>query len=354
MKNTIQNYILRGKLLRSYYLSRPETEVGMGPKNRIIVALAANYGNLGDVAITFAQKQFLQKLFPDYQVHEFVISETFTGMKSLKSYITEDDIITIVGGGNMGDLYDDIEFCRQFVVRNFPNNKIIIFPQTIEFSDTSEGKRALKRAARIYNAHKDLTLFVREKYSLEKYGKLFKRMTLVPDIVMSMDVPEPKENQRTGVTICFRNDKENGIADDVKEQLSSLLKKEYQVQFKDTHVGNLSDLNQLYRKLQELMTIFQQSRVVVTDRLHGMILSYVTHTPCVVLCGGSKKIAGCYEWIAQSNYIQLIDSEISKDNLEETMREVREMYMLDSSMKKQANLESGFQKLQRIIAEGKS
>ena len=48
-------------------------------------------------------------------------------LKSLKGSINSEDIITIVGGGNIGDMYDDIEYCRQFIIKQFPNNKIVIF-----------------------------------------------------------------------------------------------------------------------------------------------------------------------------------------------------------------------------------
>lgn len=141
----------------------------MGQKSRIIVALVADYGNLGDVAITFAQKQFLEELFPGREVILFPISGTFSKMKELKCQVRDDDIVTIVGGGNMGDLYDDIEFCRQFVIQRFKKKPIILFPQTIDYSDTADGRRMLRKAVRSYGKHRNLTVFVREEISYQKY-----------------------------------------------------------------------------------------------------------------------------------------------------------------------------------------
>src|SRR5690606_16062705 len=102
-------------------------------RRRAFIFLAADYGNLGDVAITFAQEKFLREA-ADMQVVEIPISKSMEGLWYVKRNIKKEDIITIVGGGNMGDLYDQIEFIRQLVIKFFPNNKIVSFPQTIDFS----------------------------------------------------------------------------------------------------------------------------------------------------------------------------------------------------------------------------
>lgn len=343
--------ILRLKLLATYFFSKKEKMPQFDTSNKkIVIALAANYGNLGDVAITYAQKQFLEKNFPEYDVIEFEISKTFTGMKSLKAYIHQDDIITIVGGGNLGDLYDDIEFARQFIIFNFPQNKIVIFPQTITFSKTLLGRIRLSWARILYNAHKDLTIFVREIFSYEEYSPFFRRIEKVPDIVMSMDYPEPAGLNRDGITICFRDDKENGVNVHVKNRLVSEIKKHYSVRLQDTHVGIQSDLQKLYADLQNLIAIFQNSRVVVTDRLHGMILSYITHTPCVVLCGGNKKILGCYQWIEKSNYIQLIESDVYFEDIEKILKKIEALYNMKIDEKRSVNLEDKFDKIQKEIS----
>lgn len=343
--------ILKLKLLATYFFSRKKKMPQFAISNKkIVIALAANYGNLGDVAITYAQKQFLKKNFPEYDVIEFEISKTFTWMKSLKPYIHQDDIITIVGGGNLGDLYDDIEFARQFIIFNFPKNKIVIFPQTITFSKTLLGHIRLLWAKILYNAHKDLTIFVRESFSYEEYYTHFKRIEKAPDIVMSMDYAEPVGLKRDGITICFRDDKENGVNIHVKNRLVSEIKKRYSVRIQDTHVGIQNDLQKLYADLQNLITIFQKSRVVVTDRLHGMILSYITHTPCVALCGGNKKILGCYQWIEKSNYIQLIESDIDFRNMEEVLQKIKVLYNMKANEKRCANLKDKFDEIPKIIS----
>lgn len=89
-------------------------------------------------------------------------------MKSLKSIIDPNDIITIVGGGNTGDMYDDIEFCRQFIIKQFPNNKIVCFPQTIDFSETSiGGKKSIRKGSEsVRKTQKFITISKKKNLSI--------------------------------------------------------------------------------------------------------------------------------------------------------------------------------------------
>lgn len=344
--------LLRLKLLTTYLFSKYEDMSTIKKeKKKIIIALAANYGNLGDVAITLAQKQYLTQKFPDYEVLEFRITDTFIKMKSLKAKVTPKDIITIVGGGNMGDMYDDIEFARQFVIKNFPKNKIIVFPQTISFANSFIGKIRLLWAKRIYNRHKDLHIFVREKFSYEKYKKMFNgRITLVPDIVMSMKRPENLRVERSGVVLCFRKDKEASMDPAYKTELITNIENEFATKIKDTHVGNSQDLNQLYCELDKLIEEFQQASVVVTDRLHGMILSYISHTPCIAFWGDNYKILGCWKWIEKSNYIHLIDKE-KKPSIEEVISCIEELSRFNAERKQMVNLEKYFHKIYEALIQ---
>ena len=108
------------------YISRNDIYKDYKKKDKkIVLALAADYGNLGDVAITYAQRKFLEKKFPNYEVIEIPISETYKNMKSLKRVIGKDDVITIIGGGNFGNLYQEIEDMRQAFIKTFKKNTVV-------------------------------------------------------------------------------------------------------------------------------------------------------------------------------------------------------------------------------------
>jgi len=206
---------------------------------RIFIFLAADYGNLGDVAITYAQHKFLSQTFPEYQVTEIPISATIEGVVFVKRVINKDDMITTVGGGNMGDMYPQIEFSRQLVMEFFPGHKMISFPQTIDFEDTPHGQKMLKKAISRYAKHNDLTLIAREEVSFATYKKHFgqHKILLLPDIVMTLDKTEPKY-ERKGVTVCLRDDKEKKMTAAQRQELLGLLKAEFgELTLGDTHIG---------------------------------------------------------------------------------------------------------------------
>lgn len=300
------------KINLKYLLSpriRGEYQQYLG-KKKVIVTMGADYGNLGDIAITYAQKEYLKNKYPDYEVIELPISKTFTHLKALKKVCSSEDIITTIGGGNMGDLYDDLEYSRQFIIKNFPKNKIISFPQTIDFSETKEGKKKLKRAIKVYSHHKNLTIVAREKVSYERMKKVYSKNNVVlsPDIVMSLNMIEP-QFEREGITICLRNDKEKLIDSKSQSELISKLENTYSnVQYYDTHIGiNHVEDPQREEELLNIWTAFKKSKVVITDRLHGMIFCYITKTPCVVLPNNNHKVKGCFEWIKDCGYIELCE-----------------------------------------------
>ena len=287
---------------------------------KIIIALAANYGNLGDIAITYAQKNFLEKNFPNYKIIEVPIDKTYENMKSLKKIISKDDIITIIGGGNFGDIYLDIERARQFFIKKFPKNKIICFPQTIDFSQDKKGKRELAKAIKIYGKNKKLVLFARESKSFDFMRAKFKDndVYLVPDIVLSLNEQYPKENKEY-FTICFKDDKENKINNSKKYEVKEMLKKYHkgEVIEKDTHVGNVK-IEQENRKkyLHDIWTSFKKSKIVLTDRLHGMIFCVITGTPCIAFPNSNGKIKSTYEtWLKDVPYIKMLKEDFQIEEL---------------------------------------
>lgn len=272
--------------------------------------LAADYGNLGDVAITYAQTRFIQE-HSDYNVVEIPISRTLEGYWFVKRNIKSGDIITLVGGGNMGNQYEQIEVIRQIIVSGFRKNKIISFPQTFDFSADKQGLSALNKAANIYNNHKNCTLIAREKVSYNLIKQHFPKCNalLSPDIVMSLDENE-KVGVRNGAVFCMRNDAEKKISDADSQKLREIVSGYFNTVLDyDTHIGK-NKLNQEERnaELKKIWNAFRDANLVITDRLHGMIFCYITSTPCIVINNNNHKITGCYKWISDKSNIVLFEN----------------------------------------------
>ena len=128
---------------------------------KLIVMGIPHHGNIGDNAIAVAEEEILYKYFgQEYKI--YYMQEKFLDVcaNRVKKFINDEDIVLLHGGGNIGDTYERPEKGRREVIKIFPNNKIIIFPQTAYFSDTEEGRKELEISKQIYNNHKNLNLYV--------------------------------------------------------------------------------------------------------------------------------------------------------------------------------------------------
>lgn len=319
-------------------------------KTKIVVALAADYGNLGDVAITYAQTNFLKKIFRDVEVIDFPISETFTEIKSLKKIINPDDIITIVGGGNTGDMYDDIEFCRQFVIQQFPNNRIVCFPQTIDFSETNAGQKALDRSRRIYGNHNRLSLSAREERSYNTFSQFFtkNKVVMAPDIVLSLDESKPSV-KREGITLVLRADNEKNMSKDAQQELINVVSANYTVRFNDTHINrSRMTVDERKAELNCIWNIFRKSEIVITDRLHGMIFCAITNTPCIAIDNSNKKVSGVYNaWLKDISTIKVIE----KLNADEVMKTIENLLTKYNNNNSNYISRNNFKGLIRLLKE---
>ena len=269
--------------------------------------LAADYGNLGDCAITVAQIRFIENN-SDYQVVEIPISQTAEGIIFTKKNISKNDIIVTVGGGNMGEMYDQIEFLRQLVIKKFRKNKIISFPQTFDFSNSLEGQQALEKAKKIYSSHKNLHLIAREKTSFQKMKESFTEnyIYLTPDIVLSLQMNS--QEQRHGTVICMRSDDEKRLSKQQNEDVINLIKHHFSdFKYFDTHIGNIVlSTEERLNQLEKIWKQFSRSELVITDRLHGMIFCYITNTPAIVFQNSNHKVKETYEWIKHRGNIILV------------------------------------------------
>lgn len=296
-----------------YSLLRGKSFRKSGDAPQCYIFLAADYGNLGDVAITYAQKGWLKKRYPNHEIVEVPVAKTLTYLKDIKKNINTDDLITVVGGGNMGDMYGDLEILRLMAVKSFKKNKVILFPQTIDYSESKDAGWLLKKSQKIYSAHPDLTMMARENVSYEKMKLWYPdvNVVLTPDIVMTLNERKPRPGRGNVLTLCLREDKEK--ADNSKILQSILLQVEkynLKVETYDTHIGgDRYSEEEKYHELEKIWSHFRKSRLVITDRLHGMIFAYITGTPAIVLPNSNFKVRGCYEWIKDCGNIRFVEND---------------------------------------------
>ena len=293
---------------------------------KVVVFLAGFYANLGDLAITYAQREFLRQVYPDRDIILVPSTEIYTSMKTLKKIINKDDVITLIGGGNMSDLYWSLESARLFVIKNFKNNKIISFPQTVSFSDTEKGKKCLNTSRKVYSSHKNIVFFLRENNAFKRFQKYFPNVKceLCPDMVLSLKKTEPRM-ERNQVVCCLRNDGESYISGVQRKAIITQMRENFDnVILRDTVDVSVDECTEevFENTLENFWGMLRSSKVVVTDRLHCMIFCVITGTPCIAIDNSNKKISGVYnEWLGEINWVKFAtDSDI--DNVAELAKEV--------------------------------
>jgi pyruvyl transferase EpsI len=316
----------------------------LSTKQKIFIALAADYGNLGDVAISYAQYVFLKENFPNVEIIDVPISQTLRNIREIKKHISSNDVITIIGGGNLTDKYQDIEDYRLLWLKSFPKNKIISFPQTLDFNTDKKGNKSLRTSFEIYNSHSRFTMFARESVSFERMNHLLiSSPQICPDIVLSLDKSTPSV-KRTKITCCIREDDESNLSQEQRVKLLNEIETSYSsVTFTDTHIG-ISNLSwqQRQQELDNIWAQFRSSRIIITDRLHGMIFSVITKTPCLVLINNNHKIAQTYKnWLSQLHHIRLVESY----DLTNVMNTISSLMEIEESQITQPDLHKKYQYL---------
>ncbi len=288
-----------------YILSRDNKAVDKNSDNgrgRVFLLQAADYGNIGDIAITLAQIQRLESLFPDKELVVMRASSEYDDLKSLTRGLKSGDLITIVGGGSIGDVYYYYEIYRQIVVTLSRHIPIVIFPQSVRFRKLSN----FKRAANIYGRKRELLFAAREEDSYRKLSCFNVRRTLLPDIVMTMDFFS--DNPRRGAGVCLRDDRERLINDAERDFLGDCVTERFgSVSFFDTHCGhdNISP-SHWQALLTKLLNHISEMELLITDRLHGMIFGFITGTPTIALSNNNPKIRESYKWIESCPYVSFI------------------------------------------------
>ena len=264
---------------------------------------AASYNNLGDQAIALSTELFLKDLFGANNVYVINETEVISYLNSLKKQIKSADVIVLSGGGNMGDLYPRYEAIRRLIIKTFPDNKIVVFPQTIDYTEDSYGKRELEKSQRIYSKHKNLWVCAREEQSYQRMRKLYKNVLLIPDIVFYLKDKIRIENiteKDQSVGVCLRDDKESVLTFEEKTRIYELANLHGQsVKLTTMADGKLQFLNGKERmiEIKKKIVEFSSCKIIVTDRLHGMIFSLIAGVPCVAIDNTNHKVSGVYKTI---------------------------------------------------------
>lgn len=275
------------------------------------------HSNGGDLLIMKGTEAF----FKDYDIRVQARYSVLDFPDKLK--IPKDHIIVLHGGGNFGDLYPVHQKLREKIIADYPNNRIVMLPQTIFYKKDSE----FDRTARIFNGHKDVHLYVRDTLSYDAASRKFHKccVYLSPDMAHQLWPIKAKSSPGKDLLCFFRTDIE---------------KTSEQAQLELAGQGDYLDWTSLYNRVEKksinmivrimkkgsgalpmqaiwgkytdylvdkAVKRFSGYRSVQTSRLHGHILSCLMDKPNTLLDNSYGKNSNYYNtWTSGIKSAQLV------------------------------------------------
>jgi exopolysaccharide biosynthesis predicted pyruvyltransferase EpsI len=273
----------------------------------IFFVLTPTHGNMGDHAIAKASGLIFDKYKLRY--HEV----TYEQLKRLEQLdrvnVFNGRSVIINGGGNIGTLWFDVEMMMRNIIEKNPDSKIVVLPNSVYYEDTNWGKTEFENSQKIYSKHNNLTIFLREKLSYNAIKDSFGNIHLVPDLVLSLNECRPGFD-RQGCMICLRCDHERTITNEIGDDILCFANNFFpgSVKISDTVLPKSVSISERNSELEHKLDEFRQVKLVITDRLHGMIFSAITGTPCIVINSNSPKLLGSLEWLKHLNFIKFCEN----------------------------------------------
>lgn len=276
------------------------------------------HGNIGDILIWEGERQFLRS-FPHKCL--YFASQATCCFPSLP----EETVILLHGGGNFGDLWREAQEFRLKVIRQYPANRIVIFPQSVYY----QNPETLKEDAEVMAQHKKLVICVRDEQSFQILKPYVRNeILLLPDMAFCIDSRKLERfKQSSGNTDLFLKRRDKELQKDVREPegaeirdwpsvekilfmmrwLGLCLKvgnglRKINLHFPGKVWNRLTDgyASGIVRPILLKMGVKFLSRYnrIYTTRLHVMILSVLLEKECVCLDNSYGKNFAFYEtWL---------------------------------------------------------
>lgn len=259
-----------------------------------------DYSNVGDSLIWLGELAFFELCGrrPGYvsTVHGFDPAALQHAVPNGPVYLS--------GGGNFGDLWPRFQHFRHRVLASFPGRRVVQLPQTIHF----DSEAALDATREAIRAHGNFKMLVRDEASLRTARERLEcDATLCPDMAFCMG-PLVASAPSHDILALLRTDKERAAGDAVAIPDGLDL-----IQTDWIHRPRVSMTTRIWRKAVRTvrpisdydrfaaiaraerdrgLAILGQGRTIVTDRLHGHIMSILIDRPQVFVDNRYGKVSG--------------------------------------------------------------
>ena len=278
-------------------------------KNDVIFVDFPLHHNIGDLLILSGTINFFKNNSINVKLHQSTYN------LNIESSVTKNTTIVCHGGGNFGDIYNMHQKLRESIVQSFPDNKIIILPQTAFFNKV-ENKKASEK---IFRCHNNVVMFARDEETYSIFKEFSNHTYLMPDMAHELYDTLPKVAKNKSIMYFLRNDIEkNPIQLQIQKEIQCidsfdwddfLTKKDYKI------IRRIHKLMKINRKLKsnsldkvifkvwyshieilvsKMSKLFSSYEKIATSRLHGHILSCLVDVPSTIIDNSYGKNTAYY------------------------------------------------------------
>ncbi|KAK6187077.1 hypothetical protein SNE40_006325 [Patella caerulea] len=260
------------------------------PYKNVMLFDIALHENKGDSAITMGEMMLLQRLNKTliYYCDFDRCRDLQDALSIVKDYSPQNLAIVLQGGGNLvGWTANDI--LREKLLNAFRGFQFFLFPQGIFMFG---GENHLKYCENLYRRETNLTMILRDRNTMRLARKHFAgqpKLIMAPDMAFQIGPVRRFIKPFYDILWIRRRDLEK-----IDDQIPSL-PADLQIRIEDwlswpTTQSNI-DMENFYLMAYNGLTFLQRGRVVITDRLHGHILSTLLDIPHVILNNKWNKVS---------------------------------------------------------------
>eukprot|EP00095_Tigriopus_kingsejongensis_P010180 maker-scaffold105_size367834-snap-gene-1.17 protein:Tk10180 transcript:maker-scaffold105_size367834-snap-gene-1.17-mRNA-1 annotation:"hypothetical protein LOTGIDRAFT_173604" len=267
----------------------------------------ADFENKGDPAIAMGELTLLKHLKVDliyYTMTSHAISSVGNAHEVIGRYPVEEVLILFHGGGNIF-AYEFADQIRAAYFEAFPGHHMLMLPQSVWFSYP---EHQILKYAKMYEERPNLTMTFRDPLSMERARKVMPKanIAMVPDMAFQIGSVPRFRPPVFDILYHKRSDCEH------VEKAIPRIPRNVSLKIDDWIAWSSPKLNDMESTIAITTNGFsflQRGRVVITDRLHGHILSTLSGIPHVLLDSKGKKISAYYHhWTKDIPFVQLASS----------------------------------------------
>lgn len=264
-----------------------------------------DHSNVGDSAIWVGEISLLREITG--QNPSYVCTHANFDADELKRRCP-DGVIFIHGGGNLGDIWEHHQIFRERIIQEFVTRQVVQLPQSIKFRNPARTAQFVAVLA----GHPDFHLYVRDRTSLAfAEGHFHCPVRLAPDSAFGMGTLQRKE-AKCEVLLLMRTDDEKTnytfsdfdlldnkeIVDWLGDSAAFKLQARAHRAISCVIPAMKSIPNRVdwynfisQQRVSRGTKLLSRGRFVITDRLHGHILSTLLNLPHVTLDNDYGKVS---------------------------------------------------------------